>query len=238
MGYTIDDARRDMYEEDYYEHMADLHRQQWLEEELTQQSQDTIKNAIENAYGDIQDELSVRVQEIEFLKTSRYFNLLSISCLLTIEKLSRELVALPVLSSILSSNSKHVHRGDYLLEFLDREVRPVDFLYDVFQTANDATKAEQAAVQIIVSALGSLGVDGFFIKASGSTGHTKITTWMDSFRRFRNQLMHGRMTATEGQSRFTLSYFDAWLSIVDHALSKYDLSITKDLRVVRRKGQV
>jgi hypothetical protein len=230
----MEDARREQYEQAYYEHMADLQRQEWLEGELEQQSQATIKEAVEGAYREISEELSLRHAEISFLKASPYFNLMSISCLLTIEKLSRELVALPVLTSILSSNLRHVHRGDYLVDFLDREIKPIDFVYDVFQTTNDAATVEQTTLDAITTAVAQLGVDGFFVRSQGSAGPTKMVNRMDAFRRFRNQLMHGRITATEAQSKFAIGYFDTWVGLIDHTLSKYDLSLARDLTLSRR----
>ncbi len=64
-------------------------------------------------------------------------------CLATLEKLSRELIYLPVLMAILSRNGSQVHKGDYLVGFFDRDIQPMHFFYDFFQMSDNAENSRK-----------------------------------------------------------------------------------------------
>ncbi|RYZ88648.1 MAG: hypothetical protein EOP04_08840 [Proteobacteria bacterium] len=206
-------------------------QQEWLENELNQQNSDAIRDHILRAFGKIAGELNTRKGEIEFLKAASFPNPFAMSCLVTIEKLSRELISQPVLTAILNKHGSEIQSGNYLLNFLDKGISPLKFFYDFFQTSADSLKVEKSAVQKLSLATTPLGIDGFFIKAPGSTGPTKLENWMDLFREFRNQLMHGRLNASTEQANFVYQYFEIWIGLMNYAIKKYELTLTSGLQV-------
>lgn len=219
------DYARDRHEEEE----SEKEQPKWLEQVLLQQNFDAIRTQIKNRYAAIKDELSARNTEIQYLKTSPHSNLLAISCWITIEKLSRDLITLPILDAILSRNATDIHSGKYLTNFIDTKVDPIDFFYDFFKTSTQSSSKESQALGRIKVATRALGEDGFFIKAPGLNGPTTLKKWLEVFRNFRNQLVHGRMTSSNNQALFILSFYENWIDLIDHSISKYGSHLRSDL---------